>query len=216
MSTYDIENNRVNLGLGIYVYKNVVTDDEEFLKNLEDAFNTSIVLDDIETIKKANEDKPESVDRDLETFTIPYKLSKVLLDTHHTPKQAFNNIVANKIYNVLDIIEKDYCFNIYNMPLPPIHEPYYILKYTKNNFFDNHIDATFTHPRVVSLLYYLNSDYEGGEIEFPELGILYKPESNDVLVFPSNFIYMHNVHPIKNGTRYVIVTWLLNSEIITK
>jgi hypothetical protein len=215
MSEYSIEENREKLGLGIYVYKNVMNDPDDFLKNIKQVFeNGTAKWDSIEEINLANKNKPRSAKRDLETFTIPYRLAKFLLDTHNMPMQAFNNIVGNKLYSILDKIEKDYCQNLHPMPMPPVHEPYYILKYGENNFFDDHGDTTFSHPRAVSLIFYLNSDYEGGEIEFPELDLIYKPKGNDVLVFPSNFIYHHKVHSITSGTRYAIVTWLLNSEII--
>jgi predicted 2-oxoglutarate/Fe(II)-dependent dioxygenase YbiX len=55
---------------------------------------------------------------------------------------------------------------------------------------------------VLAAIAYLNDDYEGGEIEFPYLGIKYAPKAGDILMFPANFIYAHEVNKITKGTRY--------------
>lgn len=55
-----------------------------------------------------------------------------------------------------------------------------------------------------SSILYLSSEYDGGEIEFPELGIKYKPKAGDLIVFPSHG-YLHNVLPVTGGVRSTIV-----------
>lgn len=85
--------------------------------------------------------------------------------------------------------------------------PYIYLKYEDSDKFDAHIDDGKKYPRTVSVSAYLNDNYDGGEIEFPHFGILYKPNAGDVIVFGSSFPYLHKVHPTKNGTRYAIVNW---------
>ena len=55
-------------------------------------------------------------------------------------------------------------------------------------------------------LFYLNDDYEGGEIEFPRLdGYVHKPKVGDIAIFPSNYIYEHASLPIKSGIKYCVV-----------
>jgi predicted 2-oxoglutarate/Fe(II)-dependent dioxygenase YbiX len=49
---------------------------------------------------------------------------------------------------------------------------------------------------------YLNDDYEGGEIYFPDQGIDFKPNAGTVVFFPSNNMYIHGVREITNGIRY--------------
>lgn len=70
---------------------------------------------------------------------------------------------------------------------------------------------TFDYPcRQVSMVYYLNDDYEGGEIEVAPEGsssILIKPKADHILLFPSDARYPHKVHPLKSGTRYAVVNW---------
>jgi hypothetical protein len=62
--------------------------------------------------------------------------------------------------------------------------------------------------RVITVLVYLNSDYVGGEIHFPEHDIKLKPAPGDVLIFPSNRMFKHQVLPIVSGERFAIMqTW---------
>jgi predicted 2-oxoglutarate/Fe(II)-dependent dioxygenase YbiX len=49
---------------------------------------------------------------------------------------------------------------------------------------------------------YLNDDYEGGEIYFPDQGIDFKPNAGTVVFFPSNTMYIHGVREITKGIRY--------------
>ena len=54
---------------------------------------------------------------------------------------------------------------------------------------------------------YLNDDYEGGEFAFFNRTLKYKLNKGDVLMFPSTFMYPHEVMPVTKGTRYSIITW---------
>lgn len=49
---------------------------------------------------------------------------------------------------------------------------------------------------------YLNDNYEGGEIYFPDHNLDFKPKSGTLVFFPSNNMYVHGVREIKSGTRY--------------
>jgi hypothetical protein len=86
------------------------------------------------------------------------------------------------------------------------HEDYRILKYTTGQKFGTHIDDGILYRRI-STIYYLNDDYDGGEINFPRFNLSYKPKTKDFLIFPSNFMYSHYISEITKGTRYCIVNW---------
>lgn len=49
---------------------------------------------------------------------------------------------------------------------------------------------------------YLNDDYEGGEIYFPDQDIDFKPKAGTVVFFPSNNMFIHGVKEIISGFRY--------------
>jgi predicted 2-oxoglutarate/Fe(II)-dependent dioxygenase YbiX len=61
--------------------------------------------------------------------------------------------------------------------------------------------------RDLSIIYYLNNDFEGGDFIFPELKIRVRPEPGMMVCFPSNHHYMHGVEKITKGKRYSIVSW---------
>jgi len=55
----------------------------------------------------------------------------------------------------------------------------------------------------LSGLFYLNSDYEGGELYFPDHGIQFKPKAGSAYFFPGDINYLHGVTEITSGIRYV-------------
>jgi hypothetical protein len=87
-------------------------------------------------------------------------------------------------------------------------EHFQLLKYTAGGKFDRHYDSFPAAQRAVSVLIYLNNDYEGGEIEFVNFGVKIKPKSGTLILFPSNYPYSHVAHPVTSGTKYVVVNWL--------
>lgn len=54
----------------------------------------------------------------------------------------------------------------------------------------------------LSSLFYLNNDYEGGELYFPKQNISFKPKPGAAYFFPGDMNYIHGVTEIKNGIRY--------------
>ena len=88
------------------------------------------------------------------------------------------------------------------------YEDYSLLKYSGGQNYGAHHDGSGASSRVVSAICYLNDDYEGGELEFPHFGVKIKPQAGMLIVFPSNFAYAHIAHPVTDGTKYAIVTWI--------
>jgi len=61
--------------------------------------------------------------------------------------------------------------------------------------------------RDISMVFYLNDDFEGGDFIFPEHHIRVRPEPGMLVCFPSSHHYMHGVEPVTRGKRYSIVCW---------
>ena len=61
--------------------------------------------------------------------------------------------------------------------------------------------------RDISMVFYLNDDFEGGDFIFPEHHIRVRPEPGMMVCFPSSHHYMHGVEPVTRGKRYSIVCW---------
>jgi predicted 2-oxoglutarate/Fe(II)-dependent dioxygenase YbiX len=91
--------------------------------------------------------------------------------------------------------------------------PLSISKYIKGSFMGAHVDeypGQVKEP-IMSGVMYLNSDYLGGELNFPEQGVKIKPEAGSIVVFPSVKPFYHESLEILEGEKYMSpVFWIRN------
>jgi predicted 2-oxoglutarate/Fe(II)-dependent dioxygenase YbiX len=127
-----------------------------------------------------------------------------------------NNALVQNIHNQFNMILLAAAVPYqqrYNIREPLYHEPYAILRYKQSQEYKVHYDSSTTMGRCLSALVYLNSDYEGGDLEFPNFGLRIKPQAGMLILFPSNFAYAHASTPVLKGTKYALVTWIKDREI---
>jgi predicted 2-oxoglutarate/Fe(II)-dependent dioxygenase YbiX len=86
---------------------------------------------------------------------------------------------------------------------------YQLLRYETGQFYAQHIDFYETYPRSLSCSFALNDGYEGGEFAFFDREKTIRLPKGSALVFPSNFMFPHEIMPVLSGTRYSIVTWFV-------
>lgn len=86
---------------------------------------------------------------------------------------------------------------------------YMVLKYEKGGFYKEHTDQHEQHNRSLSCSLLLNDDFSGGNLSFFNNKIIYPVKKNSVIMFPSNFMYPHQILPVLNGVRYSIITWFV-------
>ena len=88
-----------------------------------------------------------------------------------------------------------------------------LLKYQKGGFYKQHVDHGSKSPRTLSFIYFVNDDYEGGELffELPKIKESYKVgvKKDRLIIWPSNFLYPHKVEPVTKGIKYSVVSWAL-------
>ena len=60
---------------------------------------------------------------------------------------------------------------------------------------------------VISVVAYLNDDYQGGELYFPEHDFGVRPKKGMLILVPGSLHYVHGVAPITSGTRYTLSQW---------
>jgi predicted 2-oxoglutarate/Fe(II)-dependent dioxygenase YbiX len=82
-----------------------------------------------------------------------------------------------------------------------------LLKYEVGGYFKRHTDAYAMAHRTVSLIYLINEDYGGGEIDLLDGEVVLKPKAGTCVVFPSSFQYPHEIKAVTSGTRWSIVSW---------
>lgn len=85
-----------------------------------------------------------------------------------------------------------------------------ILEYRPGQEYKYHFDMNWdrneeTYYRTVSVILYLNSEFEGGGTEFCD-GV-YKPKPGEALIFPSSWSFPHCGQLVTSGMKRVAVTW---------
>lgn len=86
---------------------------------------------------------------------------------------------------------------------------YELLRYKEGQFYTQHTDSFKNRPRAVSCSFALNDDYEGGEWAFFDRKIKLKLRKGSAILFPSNFLYPHEIMPVTKGVRYSMITWFI-------
>jgi hypothetical protein len=95
------------------------------------------------------------------------------------------------------------------------NERFYILKRHENFVTDIHCDNFGDYQNVMymwsgtlSNLIYLNDNYSGGELYFPEHDLMIKPEKGMFVSFPGNFFNRHGIFPAIGDGRYAMSIFL--------
>ena len=88
------------------------------------------------------------------------------------------------------------------------------IRYSPDQTMKNHCDhihSLFDGERkgvpVLSIIGVLNNNYEGGELIMLEDKKI-DTKQGDLLIFPSNFLYPHEITPVTKGARYSYISWM--------
>lgn len=150
-----------------------------------------------------------------ETGTKQWRIDKNVRDTQHVEiGPLFPKIVDLFKDTVREIINPFYGVQISQSEVPQI------LSYSVGGHYCPHLDGESlwqtpngeliwkkSTDRDLSMVFYLNDDFEGGDFIFPDLKIRIRPEPGMLICFPSNRHYKHGVEPVTKGKRYSIVCW---------
>jgi predicted 2-oxoglutarate/Fe(II)-dependent dioxygenase YbiX len=83
---------------------------------------------------------------------------------------------------------------------------YRLLKYETGDKIHPHTDHTpYTYG---SISFNLNEDYKGGELKFFNGKHSIKLNKGDVVIFPSDYFWVHEISPIQSGVRYSMNSFL--------
>lgn len=135
-----------------------------------------------------------------------YRTSAEANISHLESSDSSLGIKFKEISNhILNEVMEDYRDE--NIVVTSGYEGWRLLKYSGGGEYHSHYDHSPMNQRVVSLVAFLEQPESGGELEFPFFNVKIKPEAGDVVVFPSNFPYVHIAHPVTAGTKCSLVTW---------
>lgn len=92
-----------------------------------------------------------------------------------------------------------------------------LMRYRPGGFYVKHADSQNIDPqtglwtkvidRDLSLLIYLNDEFEGGETTFHKFRYQIRPRPGMAVIFPSDHRYLHAAEVVRKGVRYAIVSW---------
>jgi len=190
----------ITLAPGIILFSNVIPEHEVLIESIESGIKSSELTWHSASIESGLNKNV----RDTSSVGLPY--IDGINEDFQDLKDAFNKTLSNIFYKFFKPLEDKYMLE-YGIDFSD-HDAYQVLKYGKGQKFTNHIDDHSKYLRRVSTVYYLNDNYLGGEINFPRFNVSYKPKANELIMFPSNYIYNHSVSEVTEGTRYAVVSWI--------
>ena len=119
----------------------------------------------------------------------------------------YNAVKAAFEYTIKKYSEKHPLFSVQHIT------DFRINRYPKDGFMSSHIDnihhshgKQYGYPQA-SIFLFLNDDYKGGEFVVADKG--YYPAKGSGLIFPSNFMFPHEVKKVTNGVRWSVLAWTM-------
>ena len=195
------------LDLGLVYFKNAIKNPQQIIIDLEN-------LD-----KKVLQHKLPSNQTKAETWK-PWEdngqffcLQKNLFPLKQINKKDFFydelTDLADKLFTPLDVFMNKYKEIYPFLSIRSRDDIMRVLKYENSGYLPAHTDQGVS-TRSLSVLIYLNDDYQGGNIVFPNSKVSLKPEAGSMIFFPSNFLYVHQIEPVTSGIKYSLPNWYHN------
>lgn len=100
---------------------------------------------------------------------------------------------------------------------PEQGESLQVLRYNPGGEYRSHVDAlpATDNQRIATALVYLNGDYDGGETRFERLGITFRGQPGDAIVFrnvtadgTADPMTQHAGLPVTRGTKFIASRWI--------
>lgn len=203
--TYPVDDTPINSHSSIMIIPDFISEEDcQFLVNYADD-KTAVDLS-VFDAEKANQ-----------TGKLEWETDKKVRDTQSVEYDADLAVTFNKL---IGHAVSTYINQFYNINLQSA-EAVQFLKYGVGGHYTPHIDGeALWHnkdsntlewrkniERDISILIYLNNEYEGGDLVFPNQSITLNPKAGMLVAFPSNHNFLHGVMPVTKGTRYALVSW---------
>lgn len=151
--------------------------------------------------KGGSENSVDNGERTAETIFISYP---DVIERNHAVRREIDDV----LFAALASVVKEYNSHFPHCKVEQ-DSGYELLRYKEGQFYIEHTDLFKDSPRAVSCSFALNDDYEGGEWGFWNREKVLKLSKGSAILFPSNFMYPHEIMPVVKGTRYAIVTWVV-------
>jgi len=208
----DLNENLTVFADKIFVFKNVINIMEVWPKELEDL---DLRFKDEESfnikgnpVKQLNYWEPWPANDDPTFFYGRTKTGHFKFN--HSENPSSGDLIA---YDLVEIIRKaaeelsqKYFKSLNIEKIPHLPSTFEIKEYNTGADMGPHFDAYpgEDNETILSAVLYINDDYEGGELAFPEHNITIKPEAGSLIFFPSTPDYIHQSKVVTSGKKYCI------------
>ena len=133
----------------------------------------------VEEAKNSNDWKPQNKDTGI--FILKSKNHSLMVDIYKRVSKLFDS-------------------NLHAQTIRMIH------KTDKNSFWERHSDNSGGDEIKYGVVIYLNQDFEGGELFYPDLGITIKPEEGMLVYHDGD--EDHEVLKVISGDRYTLTSFM--------
>jgi len=145
---------------------------------------------DVRKVKQMHISKPHITDQGEEFKKMDSEIFKVMLKAKDT---YLKTLTENR--------------GIVHVPDVQADEGYQILHYSEGYYFKEHCDRATGMTRVLTCTLNISDDHDGGLFRFLRGEFDVRLNAGDAVLFPSNFMFPHEVTEITRGERHSIVTW---------
>ena len=193
--------------------------ESNFIRAYGDVFSSSLCDNLIETYERLWREKEEQLKKISLCYTEngvktcgACNCQRLDIMQHQEFKEPFN-IVMNGIQTVLNQYKIDSQLHSCQWPKEHGYEHLRIKRYfcDDNQQHDFHADVTNLESakRFLSIICYLNDDFDGGETFFPHFNLQVKPRKGKIVLFPCTWSYLHKGNPAVNGhAKYILGSFL--------
>lgn len=188
---------------GVWVYRNVIKKETDVINRLNEIGNSATSENDSRyewTFGFVGYSEKRPSYRDCEDIKIGE-----IKNPRSTTESLVNSLWSDLRDSQMPAV-KDYC-DMYNVKMN-YWEVMNCIRYGKGQHFQEHADHGFSYNATVSLVAYVNDEYEGGNLYFPKLNLDIKPKAGDLYIFPSTYLFSHRAMPVESGMKVSIVTML--------
>jgi predicted 2-oxoglutarate/Fe(II)-dependent dioxygenase YbiX len=178
----------------IFYYEDAIDNPSELITLIE---GTDELLTDLDAITKWNEWITSGEPR--YTFGSQKHTNAAKLDTSSTDINNIYKILSEALHKH----GKHYCNTLNLEYIDP--SPISISKYQEGSYMGPHVDwhgETNLKP-IMSAVLYLNDNFTGGELDFPDLNVRIKPKAGSIVIFPSTAPYYHQSLAVESGVKYM-------------
>ena len=193
----------------IYIFKNLLEDD--FCENTVNLIDKLEERNLLQTELKKDEMK--------QSYNVECSYAELMNIQKNKDFKILADNIENTIFKKIGVILNN--VKTLNFPFSSTEDSGYTLRKIYGQTHAHHdgielLKNNKNYCRGGTVIFLLNSDYQGGIYNFPSFDIKLRLEAGDAIFFPPYWTHPHSVSPVENNTfRYTIHTWLFE-PLITK